>query len=155
MSPQLAQVMTGAEGRYLTSAEMDNVMNIMRGYETRMNVMKEIEAHEDYIIKTTIERVFEKYPQFQQERPNAYEKCVRDESLVLRYAALAYVNDNPEIFTEKVMFWMQTIVQSMGFGDVARFTYVTMQGYITEKLGAENAAGVNHYLQMMVDCLDD
>lgn len=152
MSPQLAQLMTGAEGRYLTTSEMENVKEIMSGYEARMNVMKQLEMHEDYVVRTTIERVFHKFPQFHQERPNAYEKCVRDESLVIRYAAMAYVNQNADIFTEKVMYWMKTIVESMGFADVAIFTYETMQTLVAEKLG-DDAAGINQYLQMMVETL--
>ncbi len=155
MHTQLREVMLGAEGRYLSSEEIDRVRNLVKSYEDRLAIMQKLELHEIEIVKETIDRVFEKFPQFYQDRPNAYDKCMRDESLVLRYATMAMVNDDPEIFTEKVLYWMKTVVQSMEFGAEAKFTYEFMQTLVTRALGENDAKEINRYLQMMVDIMDE
>jgi hypothetical protein len=117
--------------------------------------MKELEKHEDFIVRRTVEKSLEQFPVFQAERPQAYDKGRRDTTLVLRYAALSWVNEDPEIFTEKVLYWMQTIVASMGFCDVAKFTYTYMQQLVSESLDDEaGVQGINHYLQMVVDVME-
>lgn len=155
MNTQLSQVMLGAEGRYLSSAEIDNVMELMRSYEARMRVMQTVEEREDYIVRETVERVFEKFPQFPAERPQAFDKCVRDVSLVLRYAVTAYVNSDPLIFEEKILYWMKGVIQSMGFVDVAKVTYSILQNYVLEVVPETEAAEINKYLQMLVEIMDE
>jgi hypothetical protein len=155
MHTELREVMHGAEGRYLSSDEIDRVMGIVNSYEDRFAIMKKLELNEIEIVNETIERMFEKYPDFYKDRPNAYDKCVRDESLVLRYAAMAMVNNDPEIFEEKVLYWMKTVVQSMEFTEEAKFTYTYMQTLVTRALGEKDAPEINRYLQMMVDIMDE
>jgi predicted RNA-binding protein Jag len=153
MYSQLSQMMVGAEGRYLNSEEMDNISEMVKSFHARFEVTQRLEAKEDHVIKTIVEKSLKHFPQFAEERPNVFEKCVRDETLVLRYAAMAYLNDDEEVFTEKVMYWMRTVVQAMNFTDVAKYTYTNMQEEVSEVLG-DDAAGINKYLQMIVEEMD-
>ncbi len=154
MYSQLSQMMTGAEGRYLNSEEMDNISEMVKTFHARFEVTQRLEAKEDQIVRAIVEKSLEHFPQFAEERPNVFEKCVRDETLVLRYAAMAYLNDDDEVFTEKVMYWMRTVVQAMNFTDVAKYTYTNMQEEVSEVLG-DDAAGINKYLQMIVEVMDE
>jgi predicted RNA-binding protein Jag len=154
MYSQLSQMMVGAEGRYLNSEEMDNISEMVKTFHARFEVTQRLEAKEDQIIKAIVEKSLEQFPQFAEERPNVFEKCVRDETLVLRYAAMAYLNDDDEVFTEKVMYWMRTVVQAMNFTDVAKYTYTNMQEAVSDVLG-DDAAGINKYLQMIVEVMDE
>ncbi len=154
MYSQISQMMTGAEGRYLNSEEMDNISEMVKTFHARFEVTQRLEAKEDQIVRAIVEKSLEHFPQFAEERPNVFEKCVRDETLVLRYAAMAYLNDDDEVFTEKVMYWMRTVVQAMNFTDVAKYTYTNMQEEVSEVLG-DDAAGINKYLQMIVEVMDE
>jgi predicted RNA-binding protein Jag len=153
MYSQLSQMMTGAEGRYLNSEEMDNISEMVKTFHARFEVTQRLEAKEDQIVKAVVEKSLEHFPQFAEERPNVFEKCVRDETLVLRYAAMAYLNDDDDVFTEKVMYWMRAVVQAMNFADVAKYTYTNMQEEVSDVLG-DDAAGINKYLQMIVEEMD-
>lgn len=154
MYSQISQMMVGAEGRYLTSEEMDNIADMVKAFQARFEITQKLEAKEEQLVKSIVEKTLEHFPQFAEERPNVFEKCVRDETLVLRYAAMAYLNDDEEIFTEKVMYWMRTVVQSMNFADVAKYTYTNMQEAVSDVLG-DDAAGINKYLQMIVEVMDE
>jgi hypothetical protein len=154
MYSQISQMMVGAEGRYLTSEEMDNISEMVKAFHARFEVTQKLEGKEEQIVKSTVEKSLEHFPQFAEERPAVYEKCVRDETLVLRYAAMAYLNDDDDIFTEKIMYWMRTVVQSMNFADVAKYTYTNMQELVSDELG-DDAAGINKYLQMIVEVMDE
>jgi predicted RNA-binding protein Jag len=154
MYSQISQMMVGAEGRYLTSAEMENISEMVKAFQTRFEITQRLEAKEEQLIKSIVEKSLEHFPQFAEERPNVYEKCVRDETLVLRYAAMAYLNDDDEIFTEKIMYWMRTVVKSMNFDDVAKYTYTNMQESVSDVLG-DDATGINKYLQMIVEVMDE
>jgi predicted RNA-binding protein Jag len=154
MYSQISQMMSGAEGRYLSSEEMDNISEMVKAFHARFEVTQRLEAKEEHVVKSIVEKTLEHFPQFAEERPNVFEKCVRDETLVLRYAVMAYLNDDDDIFTEKVMYWMRTVVKSMNFDDVAKYTYTNMQEAVTDVLG-DDAAGINKYLQMIVEVMDE
>lgn len=151
MNRQVAAVMREAEGRYLSQAEIDSVLETVRGFERRVAIMRKIEAKEKEIILPMVEAVFNHYPDFSAERPQAFEKCVRDETLVLRYCAMAMVNGDAELLREKLLYWMQTVLASLDFDkDFIRFTYETMQEHISRALAAEEAAEINPYIDIVI-----
>lgn len=154
MNKHIADIMRSAEGRYLTSEEAQTVIDTLRGFEHRLGIMQRLEEKESAIIVATVDKVFEKYPDFPKTHPQAAEKCVRDETLVLRYCALALVNNDPTILCEKLLYWLRTILLAIDFDPgFVRFTYETMQEMTRQNLSAEDAEEINKYLSIVVDVL--
>lgn len=153
MSRTIHEIMKKAEGRYLTAEEAKKVTDAGREYERLLAISRAVEQHESDIVRTTVERVFQKFPKFHADRPNAFEKAERDITMVLRYAALAMVNSDPELLREKVLYWLRTILKAMEFGDVTKYTYETLQESVTRALPKGDAEEVNKYVRIAVEVL--
>jgi len=153
MNQEIETIMRGAEGRYLTNDEGRKVLDVARGYEKRLLALRTLEQKEAEIVRTTIERVFQKYPKFHQERPMAYEKAERDVSLVVRYCGLAMVNHDPEFLREKLLYWMRTIMTAMEFGPVLKYTYEQLQENVARALPPAEAEEMAPYTRACVEIL--
>jgi len=153
MNRAIHDIMKSAEGRYLTADEGKKVIENARHYEHLLAIARTVEQREGEIIKQCIERVFQKFPKFHAERPNAYEKAERDITMVLRYSALAMVNRDPELLREKVLYWLRTILKALEFGEVTKYTYETLQDCVAKALPPADAEELNKYVKIAVEVL--
>ncbi|NJM54109.1 MAG: hypothetical protein HC846_12440 [Blastocatellia bacterium] len=72
MYSQISQMMVGAEGRYLTSEEMDNIAEMVKAFQARFEITQKLEAKEEQIVKSIVEKTLEHFSQFADERPNVF-----------------------------------------------------------------------------------
>jgi len=153
MNVEVRSIIKTAEGRYLTSDESVNLLDLVKSYERRLAIMKSVEAKESIIVRQVLERAFERYPKFAGERAMSYEKGERDVTLVLRYASMAMLQGDAEWFREKVLYWFKTIVDAMVFADVARFTYATLEDVVQKTLPRADADALVPYLHIATEYL--
>jgi hypothetical protein len=153
MDAEIRNLILDAEGRYLTRDESWKVLELVRNYERRLEIMRAVEEKEMAIVRYTLEKAFDRFPKFAAERAMSYEKGERDVTLVLRYACMAMLQGDPEWFREKVLYWFKTIVDAMVFADVAKYTYEVLQEAILRNIRREDAEEVNRYIQIAADYL--
>jgi len=153
MNRAIHEIMKSAEGRYLTVDEGKRVLEAARDYERLLAISRTVEQREGEIVRQTIERVFQRFPKFHADRPQAYEKAERDITLVLRYSALAMLNRDPELLREKVLYWLRTILKALEFGDVTKYTYEVLQEQVAKALPPADAEEVNKYVKIAVEVL--
>ena len=91
MSSLLTEIMTGAEGRYLTPHESDTLRDFVRCFVARLSAASEVEEKEQLVCERATRAIMSAYPDYEKNHPGAYEKSVRDLSLVLRYSTQALV----------------------------------------------------------------
>lgn len=151
MTPEIREIMKAAEGRYLSPEEARIVLDTSRDVERRLGIMRAVEQREAAIVRQTIEKVFLKFPRFYQERPGAQEKCERDVALTLRYCALAMLHRDPEMLKEKLLYWMRSILKSLEFNEITRFTYETLGETLRKQLGAAEAEEMSKYVAVCVE----
>ncbi len=154
MNRQIADIMRSAEGRYFTPEENNTIIETARAYERRLAIMQRLEEKEKNIVAATVDKSFEKFPDFPQKHPQAAEKGMRDVTLVLRYCALAMVNGDPEMLRQKLLYWLKTIFMSMDIDtNFVRSTYETVQDLVRQEMSAEDAEEINQYVSVVIDVL--
>ena len=58
MNVEVRSIIKTAEGRYLTSDESVNLLELVKSYERRLAIMKSVEAKESIIVRQVLERAF-------------------------------------------------------------------------------------------------
>lgn len=114
MNRQLTEILAAAEGRYLSETEQSVLRDFAQGLEARLAAMTEISAKETVIVERTVKEVFSAYPDIEKKFKNAMKTCIRDETLVLRYAALAMLRNDPQYLSDTLLTWMATILKGVG-----------------------------------------
>lgn len=115
MNRQLQQMFAAAEGRYLNPSEQSSLRAFALGIEARLAAMTEISSKESVIIERTVREIFRAYPDLEKKYKNAKQTCVRDETMVLRYATLAMLRSDPQYLNDSLLTWMATILKGVGF----------------------------------------
>ena len=151
MTPEIRDIIKAAEGRYLSVDEGKQLLDVCRDTERRVAIMRSLEQREAVIVKQTIEKVFTRFPKFYQERPQAQGKCERDVAMALRYYALAMLTRDPELLREKLLYWMKSILRSLEFGEITRYTYESLGEVLKKNLTPAEADELGKYVAICVE----
>jgi hypothetical protein len=151
MTPEIRETMKAAEGRYLSPEEARTVLDACRDVERRLGVMRAVEQREAIIVRQTVEKVLSQFPKFYQERPGAQDKCERDVALTLRYCTLAMLHHDPDLLREKLLYWMRSILRSLEFNEITRFTYETLGETLKKHLTPAEAEEMRKYVALCAE----
>jgi hypothetical protein len=135
MNRQLTEMFVAAEGRYLNEMEQTALRDFAQGLEARLAAMAEISAKETGMVERTVKEVFSAYPDIEKKFKNAMKTCIRDETLVLRYAAMAMLRNDPHYLNETLLTWMATILKGVGLAPhFIEDTYKTLALTVSKEL---------------------
>jgi hypothetical protein len=148
MNSRFESMFSDAEGRYLSADEVQRMTTYIETLGSRIAAMKAIEAVEDKIVEEVIEEVWRKHADFERRHVDAREKAKRDITLALRYCALAMVRDDDSFLTDKLLYWMRTILQAFHFGQVIDTTYRSLLMRSQANLDARHFRLVEPYLKL-------
>ena len=115
MNRQILEMFNSAEGRYLTASEQSTLRDYAQGLEARLAAMSEISGKETTIVEQTVREIFRAYPDMEKKFKNAMQTCIRDETLVLRYTAMAMLRNDPQYLNDSLLTWLSTILRGVGF----------------------------------------
>lgn len=115
MNHEIDTMMTACEGRYPTRAEQAMLRDWASRLDVRLAAVEEIHAHEASIAGATVDEVLRVYPDLEKRVKNARQCCIRDQSLVLRYCAMALLRGDPKYLEDALLTWMATILRGIGF----------------------------------------
>ena len=115
MNGQILEMFNSAEGRYLTASEQSTLRDYAQGLEARLAAMSEISGKETTIVEQTVREIFRAYPDMEKKFKNAMQTCIRDETLVLRYTAMAMLRNDPQYLNDSLLTWLSTILRGVGF----------------------------------------
>lgn len=150
MDSEVENLLRAAEGRFPSVEESRRMLVIARSYERRLAVCVALEAKESVIARRATELTMAKYPKFR-ERHMADEKSMRDMSLVLRYVAHSLLRNDEEFLREKLLYWMQGVFASKGFGEVTRSAYHFVRSVVAEELAPADAVEVNRFVDVIIE----
>ncbi|MBL8636545.1 MAG: hypothetical protein JNM40_25200 [Myxococcales bacterium] len=135
MNRQIEQMFAAAEGRYLSPSEQSSLREFAQGIDARLIAMTEISSKEAVIIERTVREIFRAYPDLEKKYKNAKQTCMRDETMVLRYAALAMLKNDPQYLNDSLLTWMATILKGVGFAPhFIEDTYKTLAAEAAKEL---------------------
>jgi len=147
MNKQIMEMLSAAEGRYLTTTEQGALRDFVQGLEARLEAMTEIAGKETVIVERTVREVFSAYPDLEKKYKNAMQTCIRDESLVLRYATQAMVRGDLQYLEDTLLSWMATILKGVGFApQFIEDTYKTLALSANKELSPATAKLIGPYI---------
>jgi hypothetical protein len=148
MNQQLDTMFSEAEGRYLDSTEEARLMVYASSVPTRLECMRAVQAAESAIVEDAIADVWQKHPHFESRHAMAREKARRDMTLVLRYSALAMVRDDETLLSERLLYWLATILNANNMGPVIDTAYRSLALRSESHLAAPHLALMAPYLRL-------
>jgi hypothetical protein len=154
MNNEIQAMLTACEGRYPTRAEQGMLREWASRLDARLAALEEIRAREDAIVGATVDDVLRRYPELEKRVKNARQCCVRDETLVLRYCALALVRSDPRWLEDSLLTWMATILRGVGFaGPFIADAYQTMTRTAARELSPSTMELLRPYLEQCIATL--
>jgi hypothetical protein len=154
MNTELQTMLTACEGRYPTRAEQAMLRDWAARLDGRLAAVAEIQSREEAIVQSSVDEVLRAYPELESRIKDARKCCLRDESLVLRYCALALLRGDPQWLSDSLLTWMATVLRGVGFAPA--FVADTYQ-ILTRSAARELSPGVMEqlrpFLELTVDTL--
>ncbi|NER78527.1 MAG: phycobilisome protein [Leptolyngbya sp. SIO1D8] len=140
MFQQLEQLCTKADGRYATDAELSFFQSYLKTARLRFSLYQKIQKLEPQLIKQVLLQMKRTNPDLlTSEGVDITAKCQRDASYTLRYIATALLTDDPDVFRDRMLVWLQTIMKSFKSEHTRQETYRIMHSVIKQALTPEEA----------------
>lgn len=108
------RTLAGADGRYPTAAEEQDVLDWAASVPRRLQAANLIAQKEAEVVREAIDRVRPRYQNFAPQHDRAWEKANRDMGLALRYAVQGMIADDADMPDDKLLAWLGTIVRATG-----------------------------------------
>lgn len=154
MNRQIQEMMTAAEGRYLNQAEQTLLREFAQGMEARLSAMSEISSKESVIVDRAVKEIMRAYPDLEKKYKNPQQTGIRDETLVLRYATLAMVKNDPQYLSDALLTWLATILKGIGFtSQFLEDAYQILERTATKELSPATAKLLQPFLNQCVTAL--
>lgn len=156
MNYNVEKILVGAEGRYLSKMEQQNLREYVGSLEARLKAMGEVESKERDIIGDALRRTMQTYPDLREKYKEPEKKGQEDYTLVLRYAVLAMVRNDTRYLDEVLLVWFNTILSGLGFSqEFVRDAYVHLGESVKTRVSAETWALVEPFLLHVVQRLSE
>lgn len=156
MNHTIETILVGAEGRYLSKIEQQQMRVYIRSLDLRFGAMTEVETKERDIVADALNRTMKMYPDLQQKYKDPEAKGREDYSLVLRYAAMAMVRNDKRYLDEVLLVWLRTILSGLGFSaEFVRDAYVHLSEATRARLTTESWTLVEPFLKHVIERLTE
>ncbi|TVR03860.1 MAG: hypothetical protein EA398_03660 [Deltaproteobacteria bacterium] len=147
MNPSLQSLFSQSEGRYFSQEEARTLTDFASGMDARLSAMHAVDAHEDAIVRETIDAVWAQHPDFETRHADARARGERDVRLVLRYCTQAMVRQDMTFLEEHLLYWLRTILQAFRMGPVIDTTYRLLPQRVEAHLSADQVRLLAPYLR--------
>ena len=114
MNHEIQTMLSASEGRYPTRAEQAILRDWATRLDARLEAVEAIRAAEETIVGQAVDEVLATYPNVEKHYNAVRTSCIRDLSLVLRYAAQAMLRGDPQYLEDSLLTWMATILRGVG-----------------------------------------
>ena len=156
MNMRISPMSLVSEGRYLTKDEQEELLAYAAALPKKIRYADLLEQKEGVIIGNLTEEMKRRYPNFAKFHDQAWGKCQRDTSLVLRYDVQAMVFDDMKMLDDKLLYWLRTILSASNM--TPKFVsdcYTILRDQVKAEVSAEAFAALQPYLQRNIDVLSD
>jgi hypothetical protein len=156
MQTRLSKLATLSEGRYLTRDEQQDLLGFASALPQRVKVAELVEQKEDGIVRALTEEMKRRYPNFPKYHDQAWAKCNRDVTLVLRYDVQAMVFDDMKMLEDKVLYWLRTILAASNFTpQFVRDCYTILRDLCRQQLPPDAYRALEPYLERNISVVSD
>ncbi len=149
MLSQLDHLSVAVDGRYATDTELMFFQSYLPTARLRFGLYQKLQQLETKIVQEVLAQLQTQEPDLlKMGDQDLTAKWQRDTVRTLRYAAVAILIDDPDLYKERMLLWFQTIMRSFRAGHSCNVTYQAMQVIIRKYLSVEEAAIICPLLEM-------
>jgi hypothetical protein len=150
MNSTLEKTILSADGRYLADLELQPLEDYLQSHSLRLRAYCYLQEHSDHLILQVLRRMMPTHRQTIQEHGD---KCKRDMSYVLRYAATCILRNDEALFQEYLVLWMQNIMTALKKEQQSAEAYRILKAVVGDVMPVDEAQLVTHYLDLFIDAL--
>lgn len=123
MLKQLKQLVSDAEGRYATDAELQFLKDYLQSAETRISAYEKIRDDEETILdEIEADALSVQQDVFVIGNQNRQSTARRDSQYIIRHLAVSMLANDLERFRDGVLVWHRTIMNAQNFKQASRVT---------------------------------
>ncbi len=156
MNQQLCQLARAADGRYFSGDERDGLLSYADSIPKRFGAAEAVAQKEDAVIRTVLEQMQERYPNFAKHHDQAWARQFRDVQLVLRADAQAMIFDDVRRLDDKILLWIRTLFAANNYTPgFVRDCFESLRAQLQASLSHEEFDLLQPYLNRNVEVLSD
>ncbi|MEM1022619.1 MAG: hypothetical protein AAGD10_07190 [Myxococcota bacterium] len=154
MNKTINDIMSNAEGRYVTKAEQQQIKEYAASLEARFAAAADIESKEKEIIDATTADVMRAFPDVTKKYKDPESKSQEDLSLTLRYCTMAMIKDDQQFLDDALLSWFKTILSGLGFsGQFIKESYGALTENTKQRVDAQTWELLEPFLGRVADGL--
>lgn len=142
MHPNIQTLLYGAEARYLKPGEIEAYKSYTSSLARRLETYELLRDSEINIFQPIADQLLKAYPQQQQ----MVEKSLKNWLSVVRYCAMAMLQDNPEFLQRRVLEWLTDTVQAHQTRAIDTSLYKLLQAQMSQILAKEQLTLLQPFL---------
>lgn len=145
----LEDVLERSDGSYISPQDLQALDRSFASWQKRRETYDLIQKKEAQIIDKVFKQFQRMAPDFTKRfTPEGIEKCSRDVILVLRYCATAMLLQDEELLRDRLLYWMQNIMQALRLQKINDPIYQLLKQVVKEEIPPENFNLILPYLKI-------
>lgn len=131
MHPEIEALANRAEDRYLTPGELEELQQCVQLLAQRLELYEIVRDRELDIFQPIADRLVAAFPNQEQD---ILERALQRWISILRYSAIAMLNNNPQILNHQLQSWFKGIVETHETHTLDAKLYQLLQARLKELL---------------------
>ncbi len=150
MNPQIDQMFSSAEGRYLEPVEQAALIDFASSLDLRLAAMRELQEKESALVAACVDEMLASDPGLHERHVEVREKAIRDMTLVLRCCATAMVRDSDTYLQQRLLPWFRSILTAFEMQQAAQAAYTSLHERCGQELDPSHFALISPFLESTV-----
>jgi Phycobilisome protein len=156
MTTRLRKLATAADGRYFTADERRQIKDYTDYLHHRLDAADAVEQKEEAVLRSVIEEMQKKYPNFAKYHDQGWARQFRDLQLVLRCVVHAMILDDLGQLDDRILFWMRTMFAANNYTPAfVRDCFTRLRDRLAEQPGGDHFELLKPGLDRSVEVLGD
>lgn len=137
MNPKLEGLFDEPENAYLKPDELNELSQFVSSLPERINFYRRLRNEEISLMQPVADQLQEKFPNESEEK---LKRSVQNAILMVRYAAMAMLTDDPEMVTKRLESWLPDMVAAYDTQAIDQTLYQLIRKQFAGRFGAEQMA---------------
>jgi len=136
MTTRLSKLATAADGRYFSADERRQIQDYAGSLQRRFDAAEAAEQKEESVLRSVVEEMQKKYPNFAKYHDQGWARQFRDLQLVLRAVVQAMILDDVSQLDDRILFWMRTMFAANNYTPAfVRDCFTRLRDRLAEQVG--------------------
>jgi Phycobilisome protein len=156
MNSRLSKIAQTADGRYFSADERQAFRSFADSLPKRLGVVESVEQKEETVIRTVLEQMQLRYPNFAKHHDQAWARQFRDVQLVLRAGVEAMVFDDIRRLDDKMLYWLRSMFAASNYTPrFVRDCFESLRDQMKSNLNHEEFDLLRPFLDRNIEVLGD